>query len=378
MKKMKWKFFVFTLLICVMMSCDESSDTPSANSNLNAYFNIEGANYVQGKLPEASSSPDAPTIQSISGNASIINGGSNRVTILSADEYTKVIVGIKGLNTGYYEYPVELKSAYSCTFVLQIGTDLPQDEFLIIFALVDANGVIGAYNEIGVGRVETNFGVLQISCSWDLFNDIDLHVVNPRGEEVYYGDPGFDYDYIAIVNHYLDLNLDANTDLSKITLSAEQEAIIYNLSESDVKRFMLDTISGGNLDVDSNADCYVDSINNENIIYPTMADIVAGEYIVRVDFYSDCIGYGETNYTVLARLNGELLETTYSTNPYNGKFYAGEDDGGDYGDGVEIMRFTIAEAQLKSANIEHTYVFKYKNEGSFNANVLRGLQKRLK
>lgn len=107
--------------------------------------------------------------------------------------------------------------------------------------------------------------------------------------------------------------------------------------------------NGGVLDLDSNPDCYIDGVQNENITYSDESTVEAGTYIVRVDLYSACSVTAQTNFIVTARLNGELIAQQSVTNPYNGNFPANSvgDEGGS-GSGVQVMQFTISGAELKS------------------------------
>ena len=133
---------------------------------------------------------------------------------------------------------------------------------------------------------------MQINCSWDQPNDVDLHLVEPNGTEIFYGN-----------------------------------AISQN---------------GAELDVDSNAGCSLDNINNENITYSDNDIVEAGEYIVRVDLWSNCNVTSSTNYVVTAYYNGHILTTNSNySNPYSGSFVPTDEDAGDLGSGVEVMRFNI-------------------------------------
>jgi uncharacterized protein YfaP (DUF2135 family) len=113
--------------------------------------------------------------------------------------------------------------------------------------------------------------------------DVDLHLVEPNGTEIYYG--------------------------------SRQSA------------------SGGRLDLDSNPDCNpVDGINNEKVTY---ADVTppSGEYIVRVDYYESCDG-GGAEFTVVVNRNG--VQQTIE-----GAFSASEADFGGLGSGREVARFNF-------------------------------------
>jgi hypothetical protein len=353
-------FILFLALgILFLPACKKTDETVITLSD---YFSIEGADLVKKQLPASSDASNAPSISLINGNSNVINGGSNPISIYSNSEYSYVLVGIKDVDGEYYKFPATLKSANKQGMLiinLVFENELPANEFVIRIGLMNSNNIVGDYQEINVNTINTSAGSLQISCSWDLLNDIDIHVVEPDGNEIYYGNPGFDYNWEALLKHILGIEIQNGESIDDIELTDEQWSIIDDLTYEDLKPYILDTIVGGNLDLDSNADCYIDSINNENIIYPEIQEIQSGIYIVRVDFYSDCVEYGDTHYIVTARYNGELIEPISSTNPYYNIFESGWDDNGGEGDGVEIMRFKISNDQFKSAQLEQKYSFSF-------------------
>jgi hypothetical protein len=164
---------------------------------------------------------------------------------------------------------------------------------------VDDFGLVSEVFELPVSIIEVGTGKLQVSLSWDQPNDVDLHLVEPDGEEIYYG-----------------------TDYSS---------------------------NGGVLDLDSNPGCSIDGVQNENITYSDESTVEAGTYIVRVDLYDGCNVAAQTNYIVTARLNGELIAQQSLTNPYNGNFTAGSlGDNGGAGSGVQVMQFALSGATMKS------------------------------
>ena len=108
---------------------------------------------------------------------------------------------------------------------------------------------------------ELGTGDVQITLRWDSKADLDLHVIDPDGEEIY-----------------------------------------YNNSRAD---------SGGELDVDSNDSCdNATSSPVENVYWPS-GDAPFGEYVVIVDYYDDpCgLGLGDQDFEVEVRTDGEVLET---------------------------------------------------------------------
>jgi len=154
------------------------------------------------------------------------------------------------------------------TLSLVLSANIPGEEFVIIVAIVDDYGKVSAIYELPVSIVEVGTGQLQVSLSWDQANDVDLHLIEPDEEEIYYGS-----DYSS---------------------------------------------NGGVLDLDSNPGCYIDGVQNENITYSDESTREAGTYLVRVDLYDGCDVSAQTNFIVTARLNGQLIAQQLLNNPYSG------------------------------------------------------------
>jgi len=144
-------------------------------------------------------------------------------------------------------------------------------------------GLSAASNEILVFVVGFTSDV-QVSVSWDSPTDVDLHVVEPGGTEIYYG----------------------------------------NSTSS----------SGGQLDVDSNPACSIDGRQIENIRWSRAP---AGTYTVRVDYWSGCSST-LTNYLVTVKNGG--VTTTYSGN------FTGSGDRGGSGSGRLITTFVHAASLM--------------------------------
>jgi uncharacterized protein YfaP (DUF2135 family) len=120
-----------------------------------------------------------------------------------------------------------------------------------------------------------------VSLGWDADSDVDLHVVEPGGEEIYFGHKT--------------------------------------------------SASGGTLDLDSNAACNIDHKNNENIYWPTGSP-PRGEYVVRVDNWSAC-DQSPIHYVVTVNVKGQDPQMFVGT-------FTDAGDGGGQGSGVEVLRFT--------------------------------------
>jgi len=109
-------------------------------------------------------------------------------------------------------------------------------------------------------------GDVQITLTWDTTADLDLHVIDPYGEEIYF----------------------------RATQSS----------------------SGGILDVDANGAC--NGITNpvENVYWPYGA-APSGTYQVYVDYYQDCGNTGTTDYTLTIRQDNVVVNTINGTMDYS-------------------------------------------------------------
>jgi hypothetical protein len=280
---------VFILFGVTTCKKDADSDKESTKN----YLSVEGASYLSGPIPSASSGSSVPEVTNVTGNSSVIEGGSNPITVYASVPVTKIYIAVQNAN-GYYMYAVS-SSGTVYTLSLVLSTDIPTEDFVILIAIVNNLGQVSAIYEVPVSIIEVGTGQLQVSLSWDKPNDVDLHLVEPDGEEIYYGN-----DYSS---------------------------------------------NGGFLDLDSNPACAIDGIQNENITYDETSYVETGNYIVRVDLYSGCSVSEQTNYIVTARLNGELI-----LNPFNGTFPSGASgDYGGAGSGIPVMQFTLSGNNMKSA-----------------------------
>lgn len=219
---------------------------------------------------------DGPTA-TVTSAAVVINGGTTSATVVGSASFSRIVIAVDGAE-GYYV--VALPSPVgSADLRITMCQALARTSLDLQVAIGTATS-IGAYQAAPVSIVEVGTGELQISVSWDAESDVDLHVLDPDGDEVYFEQPT--------------------------------------------------VASGGELDLDSNAGCDIDHVNNENITW-TVAP--RGRYIVRLDYYAAC-DVAATKYTVTLQRKGHAPEI------FMGEF-TGEGDLGGLGAGIDITTFSV-------------------------------------
>ena len=246
--------------------------------------------FRSGQLPAQSG---GPTI-SLTGNDTVINGGAFFLSVQSqsTSSVESLIVALEGEDRGYYEVDLSGASESSNAVAAATSNQRPtydvrgqvsqdvDDDFSIVVIASDDSGV-GPPQVHDFELIEVGTGSVQVSLSWDVDSDVDLHVIDPNGDEVYY-------------------------------------------SRRSVP-------SGGTLDLDSNAGCSVDRIRNENVTWPE-GEAPSGTYTVRVDYWSSC-SVSETSYVVTMTYGGQQQV-------FDGSF-TGPGDRGSAGSGRTIGTFTL-------------------------------------
>ena len=226
---------------------------------------------------------------SVLGNQNVINGGTLAVTINADSPFNTVYMFVGGRTLGLLgefgggiegHYEIRMPSAQSSsTVLLTFPQEIPLDQFDLQFAVANASGTVGPYATLSTTVTRVGTGDIQVTLSWDRDSDVDLHVIAPGGEEIYY---------------------------------ARRQAP-----------------SGGELDLDSNAGCSIDGVRNENITWP-VGRAPRGQYTVRVDYWSSC-NVTQTNYTVRVNNGGSVQIVSGS--------FTGAGDRGGAGSGRTVATF---------------------------------------
>ncbi|MDR1810760.1 MAG: hypothetical protein LBR34_10245 [Prevotella sp.] len=313
MKKVRemMAFIVIAAATVVSISSCSSDDdkSPSVTPIEQQYFTIANAEVRSGAIPSATTE-EAPAVN-IMRNA--LAGGSSTVTI--QQDVREVYVSVRGQDNYFVVSPsasglrAAAEEVYT-TFVLQFSQNLDQS-FQIQIAAQLADGSITTVYETAINYIEASTGGeggLQVSLSFDALKDVDLYVITPDSVVIYYGYKG---------------------------------KYGYDENENYVQLW--------GLDIDSNAGCGIDSINNENIFIPKDY-IVTGKYQVWVNMWSNCSPRTTvTNWVVVALRNGAAVPVTYGSNPSSGVYPVTEPSNGignAYSNGVlrgatKVMEFNL-------------------------------------
>jgi len=221
--------------------------------------------FFAGSPPEATGAITLNPITEDELPTRIISGGSTQIPVTANAPFSTVY--IVSDDEGYFVVNLPAETTEADVIVSYSTLQLDGDEAQINAQVQSAGGDVSEEQSLAVTSLIVGTGDLQVSVSWDTLSDVDLYLTEPNG---------------------------------------------------DIIDFFFDTsAAGGELDLDSNAACFLDGINNENITYENVVP-PTGEYIVELDYYSACDVTGPTNYVVTIRINNQV-ET------FQGSFVPGGD-----------------------------------------------------
>ena len=162
-------------------------ETFSLIRSIVAAIEVEGAAGVP-RFEEVPEPGDGPAV-GVTGNHFYVAGGSVFLDIepepgASVD---KLLLSIGDESFGYYE--VDLPGgAASHRLVGRVQFDLdPPAPGCLLVSVVDAGGAVGPPTCHLVIGIPVDFSEVQVTVSWDTDADLDLHVADPTGHEVYFG-----------------------------------------------------------------------------------------------------------------------------------------------------------------------------------------------
>ena len=220
---------------------------------------------------------------------SISTGQSVEIPIVVSQSagVSEVLVGFEGYGQHFIIPITSLQTnpesqTLAFMLMLPIGSIVNGSQITMLIRLRDNVGELGPIQMITTTTSLLNIGTLHVRLTWDREVDLDLHVVDPNNEEIYYGN-----------------------------------------KESSGQQ--------GTLDLDSNPNCTIDHIRTENVYYE---NAVSGQYVIRVDLFAACNVTEQINFQVW--VDGCNISQTLT-----GMFLPSEEDSGEQGSGKLISMFVV-------------------------------------
>jgi len=262
------------VLALALAGSSQSCSGVQADTGSDAYMQIPGAQFVRGPMPQGSSSgPGTLQISLMNNNiwAGLVNDPVSGALDPTA---TAAALGLQG-DVGYWIVVAGVPSettpddpSYSAT--LQFSEAIAVGSYTLVVRAVDGNG------NFGLPKTQTLVaetsplnppatGDLVVTLTWDTDANLALHVVDPAGVDIYWGNPS---------------------------------------SEPPFPFDQNDSGSYGYIDYDSNANCVIDGLRREDAIWPDPPP--GGQYTVRVDTPSLC-GQAIAYWTVRVLLYGRAI-----------------------------------------------------------------------
>ena len=162
-------------------------ETFSLIRSIVAAIEVEGAVGVP-RFEDVPEPGDGPAV-AVAGNHFYVADGSVFLDVEPDPGATvdKLILSIGGESFGYYEVDVpDAAASHRLVGRVRFDVDPPQRACLNVSA-VDASGAVGPATCHVVIGIPTSISDVQVTVSWDTDADLDLHVADPTGHEVYFG-----------------------------------------------------------------------------------------------------------------------------------------------------------------------------------------------
>lgn len=232
---------------------------------------VPGAIFQDSAVPTPSDDPEAPTLLDVDGPATFLNGTTLDYLLdwEANTEIKGVVVTVEGSDS-WWLLPLEAAKPGAGDLALHFPADIfdriaaARDGAVTVtvrVAMLGSGDRLSNFVSMTLQGVLVGTGDVQVGIVWNTPTDVDLHVTEPGGETIYFGN----------------------------------------------------TASGtnGQLDLDSNAGCSVDGVNAENIFWP-LGQSPVGDYLARVHMWSDC-GVAATSGTVtIKRCNEDPIVESFS------------------------------------------------------------------
>jgi nitroreductase len=264
---------VVVVTVVVLGGCSARSADPGVAADLQ----VAGGSFTRGALP--SPSPSGPGVQSLQlPDVHVAPGEQNRPLLGALDpSATAVLLALDG-DRGYWVVGAGVPATDAPmlpTFSVRLGfaRTLADGPRRLVAQAVDAAGHVGppSTQTLDIAAAALPSGPLVVSLSWTVDADLDLHVVDPDGVEIFSRHP-----------------------------SGYRPPPPPGLPDPTA------AMNAPLLDGDSNAACAIDGRDVENVVWKLPPQ--PGHYVVRVDATSLC-GLPYADWSVSELVGGAVVAT---------------------------------------------------------------------
>lgn len=243
----------FAVLLLFVASCD----SVAPDEGRDALLRVDKGQFVRGSMPATTDGPKVSTVVLVS---TAVRPGATGRSLTGALEPSATAAAVQlGGDPGYWILTAGVADVTSPGFPsyktdLSFSSALAPGKYDLVVRAVDAAGRFGPATTTTLTATAPGVpeGAFVVSLSWTNDADLDLHLVDPNGIEIFNRNP---------------------SSVPKPVPGAPP------LPPGTAAQ-------GGVLDVDSNAQCRADGQHAEHIVYA--AKPPSGHYVVRVDTASMC------------------------------------------------------------------------------------------
>jgi hypothetical protein len=296
---------VACFLFCALVAAGASCGRTTPDEGRDAALAVKGGQFFRERLPDAA---DGPKVRSVALGPSFAAGSVDRACSGDLDrEGTAVAIGLEG-DVGYWILPAGLPSVAAMnapTFeaALSFSAQLAPGSHDLVLRAVDRARHFGpsTVRKLQITERSVPEGELVVALSWSDAADLDLHVVDPRGVEIF------------------------KRNQNSYEPPAPGSAPDPPGAPHD----------GGVLDLDSNGGCVPDGRRAENVVWKEPPP--PGHYLVRVDTFSLC-GEPSAFWRLAVYRRGARIATASGASTGNDERYAH-----DRGDGLLAIEFDVRD-----------------------------------
>jgi hypothetical protein len=252
------------------------ADGVQSDDGLDALMQVSSAQFFRGTVPQAQGGPQIGALRTVSQQLRV--GQTNRQMTGSVEGTAQAVALALAGDEGYWVKPVGgadpiLADQLSFDALLSFSRFITAGDHDVLVAASDASGHFGPPSPLRFTFVDINAppqADLVFSLAWDVDADLDLHVVQPDGTEIW-----------------------------SRKISAYEPPVVGPVDDTAAA-------AAGHLDFDSNSQCNIDGRRLENVIFGMNPP--SGHYIVRVDTFSLC-GQSSARWTLTVTLRGTVVAT---------------------------------------------------------------------